>query len=152
MKYAFRTMSMGAPEWFVDAPNGGNGSDPWDEAEKNAVKSCVETYKTRLRPLVRAADVYHIFPRPDGINWDGVEYYDPDSGKGVAYLFKPSPTQSAETVRFKGLEAGRKYRVSFEDGTQPPSVRSGDELMNQGLPVTLAGDEASELVFLEVTQ
>ena len=26
MRYAFRSTSMGAPEWFLDAPNGGNGS------------------------------------------------------------------------------------------------------------------------------
>ncbi len=152
LKFAFRSTSMGAPEWFLDAPNGGNGSDAWDESEKNAVKSCVETYKTRLRPLVRTADVYHVFPRPDGKNWDGVEYYDPDSGKGAAYVFKPSPTQSTETIRFKGLDASRKYRLSFEDGTQPASVRSGAELMNQGLSLTLAGDEASELVFIEFAQ
>ena len=34
MKYAFRSMSMGAPEWFLDAPNGGNGSPPWTQLEK----------------------------------------------------------------------------------------------------------------------
>ena len=37
------------------------------------------------------ADLYHILPRPDGRKWDGIEYYDPAAGKGVVYLFKPSP-------------------------------------------------------------
>ena len=40
--------------------------------------------------------------------------------------------------------------VRFEDGSQPSSVRSGAELMDQGLRVTLNGPEASELVFFEV--
>lgn len=152
MKFAFRSMSMGAPEWFIDAPNGGNGSEPWTQAEKEAVKACVETYKTRLRPLVRAADLYHVFPRPDGRRWDGVEYYDPSVGKGVVYVFKPAATPAAETVRFKGLDTKQKYRLRFEDGSQPSSVRSGAELMDQGLRMTLEGPEASELVFFEVAQ
>jgi alpha-galactosidase len=127
MKFAFRFMSMGAPEWFIDAPNGGNGSEPWTPPEKDAVKACVDTYKARLRPLLRAADLYHIFPRPDGRRWDGVEYYDPAAGKGVVYLFKPAPTPAAGTIRFKGLDAKQKYRVHFEDGTQPSSLRSSLE-------------------------
>jgi hypothetical protein len=150
MRYAFRSMSMGAPEWFIDAPNGGNGSQPWTGLEKDAVKACVQTYKARLRPLVRAADLYHIFPRPDGRKWDGTEYYDPAAGKGVVYLFKPSADPAAEAIRFKGLDAKRRYRVTFEDGTQPPSVRSGAELMDPGLRVKLEGAEGSELVFFEV--
>ena len=34
MKYAFRCMSMGAPEWFIDAPNGGNGTRPWTAGKR----------------------------------------------------------------------------------------------------------------------
>ncbi len=52
MKYAFRSASLGAPEWFLDAPNGGNGSEPWSQQEKDTVKDCVETYTTKLRPLI----------------------------------------------------------------------------------------------------
>jgi alpha-galactosidase len=152
LRFAFRAMSMGAPEWFLDAPNGGNGNAPWTQAEKDAVKACVNTYKTRIRPLVRSADLYHILPRPDGRKWDGTEYYDPASGKGVVYVFKPSAEQPAETIRLKGLDAKQSYRITFEDSTQPPSVRSGAELMRQGLRLALDGAEASELIFFEVTR
>ena len=152
IRYAFRSMSMGAPEWFLDAPNGGNGSEPWTEGEKEALKSCVATYKAKLRPLVREADLYHILPRPDGRNWDGIEYYDPAAGKGVVYLFKPSSETATESVRFKGLDVERMYRVSFEDGTHPPSVKSAAELMNRGLQVTLKGAEVSEMVFFELAR
>ncbi len=150
MKFAFRSMSMGAPEWFIDAPNGGNGCEPWTQAERDAVKTCVDTYKAKLRPLLRAADLYHVFPRPDGRKWDGVEYYDPAAGKGAIYVFKPAETPATEMIRFKGLDGRQKYRIHFEDGGQPSSIRSGAELMDQGLRVTLDGLEASELVFFEV--
>ncbi|MFH1922805.1 MAG: LamG-like jellyroll fold domain-containing protein [Planctomycetota bacterium] len=152
IQYAFRSTSMGAPEWFLDAPNGGNGSDPWTEAEKEAVKAAVATYKTKIRPLVREADLYHIFPRPDGRNRDGIEYYDPAVGKGVVYLFQSSSETATEAIRFKGLDADRMYRVSFENGTHPPSVKSAAELMDKGLQVTLEGEEVSELVFFEVAR
>jgi hypothetical protein len=151
MKYAFRSMSMGAPEWFIDAPNGGNGSEPWTRPEKDAVKACVATYKAKLRPLVRAADLYHIFPRPDGRRWDGLEYYDPAAGKGAVYLFKPSPGLATQTVRLKGLDARERYRLSFEDGTQPPFVQSAAAL-TRGLRVTLDGEQVSELIFFEVVR
>ena len=152
MKFAFRSMSMGAPEWFLDAPNGGNGSEPWTQEEKDTVKACVATYKAKLRPLVREADLYHILPRPDGRGWDGIQYYDPAAGKGVVYLFKPAAEPARESIRFKGLDAQAMYRVSFEDGTQPPSVKSAAELMDPGLTVTLQGEEASELIFFEAVR
>ena len=149
VRYAFRSMSMGAPEWFLDAPNGGNGSQPWTDQEKQALKSCVDTYKTKIRPLVREADLYHIFSRPDGRNWDGIEYHDPAVGKGVVYLFKPSSQTTTESVRFKGLNVDRMYKVSFSDATHPPSVKSAAELMDPGLQVTLDGAQVSEMVFFE---
>jgi alpha-galactosidase len=152
IRYAFRSMSMGAPEWFLDAPNGGNGSEPWTQQEKEALKACVDTYKAKIRPLVREADLYHIFPRPDGRKRDGIEYYDPAAGKGVVYLFQPSNETATEVIRFKGLDAERMYRISFEDGSHPPSVKSAAELMDKGLRVTLEGAEVSELVFFEVAR
>jgi hypothetical protein len=152
MRFAFRSMSQGAPEWFLDAPNGGNGSQPWTQEEQDAVTACVATYKTKIRPLVRDADLYHILPRPDGRNWDGLEYYDRATGKGVIYMFKPAGGAATQAIRFKGLEATERYRVTFEDGTQPPVIRAGAELIDQGLPVTLAGEEVSELVFFEVAR
>ncbi len=152
MKFAFRSTSMGAPEWFLDAPNGGNGSEPWTDEEKDALKDCVEIYKTRIRPLVREADLYHILPRPDGRNRDGMEYFDPAAGKGVVFLFQPSGETVAEAIRLKGLDAQQMYRVMFEDGSHAACEKSGAELMGKGLRVTLEGAEVSELVFFEAAR
>ena len=124
----------------------------WTQQEKDALKACVDTYKARIRPLVREADLYHILPRPDGRNWDGIEYYNPANGKGVAYLFKPSDEATTARIRLKGLDRERTYRLSFEDGTHPSSVRSAAELMDTGLSVTLEGKEVSELVFFEIAR
>lgn len=152
MKFAFRAMSMGAPEWFLDAPNGGNGNDPWTEEEKAAAKRAVQTYKTKIRPLVRRADLYHVFQRPDGQRRDGIEYYDPESGKGVVYVFQPSDDAEKGPIRLKGLERDRTYRVNLEDAAQGPSLMLGAELMDKGLSVELEGDGLSELVFFELVR
>ena len=42
--------------------------------------------------------------------------------------------------------------MSFEDGTQPSSIRTGAELMDRGLRMTLSGAGVSELVFFEIVR
>jgi len=146
--YWFRSCSMGAPEWGFDAPNGGNGDKPWNDKQKQDVKKAVETYKTRIRPLVRNGDLYHILPRPDGKNWDGVQYYDPSTKKGVVYLFKPSLGSDTIIIKVRGVEPGIRYRLTFEDASNPNVEKTGEEL-SKGLEVTLKGAPASELIFIE---
>lgn len=144
--YEFRSGALGAAYWHPDAPNGGNGGPIWSAGQKAAIKRAVTTYKERLRPLVRNADLYHIFPRPDGKHWDGIEYFDPATKKGVAYLFKPENGQDTTTVKLRGLRADAVYRVTFEDGTNPPTDKTGRELA-AGIAVTLKVAPTSELMF-----
>ena len=49
------------------------------------IKRAVNTYKTKIRPLARTGNLYHVFPRPDDKVWDGVEYFDPAAKKGAVY-------------------------------------------------------------------
>ena len=53
-------------------------------------------------------------------NWDGIEYYDPVTGKGVVFLFKPSREimTQVDPVQRTGSR-GRRTDLRFEDGTQP---------------------------------
>ena len=147
--YEFRSASMGAAYWHPDAPNGGNGGPVWSARQKAAIKKAVTTYKTKIRPLVRSADLYHIFPRPDDVTWDGIEYYDPAVQKGVVYIFKPKSPLDTWTIKPRGLDAGLRYKLSFEDGTNPTVRLSGRALTETGLPVTLKGTNVSELMFVE---
>jgi hypothetical protein len=48
-----------------------------------------------------------------------------------------------------GLEAGKRYRLHFEDGSQPDREANGSELMGAGLAVHLQEPLSSELVFLD---
>jgi len=147
--YEFRSSAMGAAYWHPDAPHSGNGGPVWSEQQKAAIKRAVTTYKTKLRPLIRDADLYHIFPRPDGKHWDGIEYYDPEAKKGVVYIFKPAAQPDTMTVRLRGIEPDMRYRVTFEDGSNPTVDKRGHELIG-GMEVTLQGERRSELMFFEV--
>jgi hypothetical protein len=146
--YEFRSSAMGAAYWHPDAPLGGNGGPVWSAEQQAAIKQAVATYKTKLRPLIRHADLYHIFPRPDGKHWDGIEYYDPETKKGVVYIFKPAAQPDTATIRLRGVPADARYRVTFEDGSNPPVDKRGDEL-TAGIDVTLRGERVSELMFFE---
>lgn len=148
--YEFRSASLGAAVWHPDAPNGGNGGPVWSSQQKEQIRRAVATYKERIRPLIRNGDVYHIFPRPDGFHWDGIEYFDPAAKRGVVYIFKPAEQNGNDTMKIKlrGVQSDARYRVTFEDGTNPGCEKSGAELQ-AGIDVQLRGIVASELMFLE---
>ena len=115
--YEFRSASLGAPYWHPDAPNGGNGGPKWSDSQKLQIKQAVDTYKTKIRPLVRTANLYHILPRPDDKVWDGIEYFDPVSKKGAISIFRPGNPESRQVVRLKGLDAKANYWLWCEDGS-----------------------------------
>lgn len=122
----------------------------WSAQQKALIRRAVATYKTRLRPMIRSADLYHIFPRPDGLHPDGVEYFDPAAKRGVVYIFKPAEGNGNDVtkVKLRGVRAGARYRVTFEDGTNPAAQRSGAELA-AGIDVGLRGGLVSKLMFFE---
>ena len=135
----------GAPEWFIDAPNGGNGSGPG--RAKRRPRSRPRSPPTRPRSARwSAAPTCTTSSPPDGKNWDGIQYYDPAAGKGVVYLFKPAPAADTMVVKLRGVEPGKTYRVTFEDGASP-AVKGVRESI-KGLKITLRLP-VSELVFLD---
>lgn len=108
-------------------------------------------YTEKVRPLVREGELYHILPRPDGINWDGVMYADPDSRretKGIVFLFKPSEkAESSVRVRLRGLYPGTVYRLSFVDGTSEDITAAGGDLTEAGIEVKIGGI-GSEIILI----
>ena len=149
--YEFRSASMGAAYWHPDAPNGGNGGPVWTEEHKAEIKKAVTTYKEKLRPLIRNANLYHIFPRPDSVRWDGIEYFDPVTKKGVVYFFKPSDNGDTQAIKLKGLDPALSYTLTFEDHSNKTMELKGNVLMKEGVMVSLKGILASELMFITET-
>jgi len=147
--YEFRCSSLGSSYWHPDAPNGGNGGPVWSAKQRDDIKKAVATYKTKIRPLIRNGNLYHIFPRPDNVVWDGIEYFNPSEQKGVVYIFKPKNIINNQLIKLKGLNSEMDYKLTFEDGSNDIKILKGSELMNAGVPVTLNGELVSEWMFIE---
>jgi alpha-galactosidase len=121
----------------------------WTPEQHEAARQAIDVYKKDLRPLIRDARLYHVSPRPDGVQWDGVEYWDPRRAKGVVFAFRGSISgEPNHRFALSGLDAAKRYRLHFEDGSAPDRTVNGSELVNQGLPVQLENPLSSELVFL----
>jgi Melibiase/Glycosyl hydrolase family 36 C-terminal domain len=142
-RYALRSGMLG---WFSLMQDTGQ----WTAEQRRDAQRQFALYKSALRPLIRAADVYHVAPRPDGVNWDGIEYYSAALRRGVLYAFRGTADQPTHRFRLAGLKAAGHYRLRFEDGGAAANrVLSGEALMHGGLEITLPLPLSSELVFLE---
>ncbi|HOV69943.1 MAG TPA: alpha-galactosidase, partial [Clostridia bacterium] len=140
--YRFRTYLMCAPCAHIELP------DEMEPHEMQAMARMIETYKRRIRPLVRRGDVYHVLPRPDGVNWDGLQLYNPESGKGMLSVFRPDSDVEEMKVRLKGLDENAQYIVEYDDGTLANTTVSGRSLMAEGVPVKLRDRYSAEWVFI----
>jgi hypothetical protein len=143
--YMLRSGMMGWLTLMMD-------TSAWTPEQHEAAKQSIALYKEKLRPLIRDAELFHISARPDGVHWDGVEYWDPGRGEGVMYAFRGSaPDEVQHTFALAGLDPAQKYKLHFQDGSAPDRVATGRELI-QGMRVELAHPLSSELIFLSAAQ
>ena len=122
----------------------------WTAEQHAAARQAFALYKEKLRPLIRDAQLFHVSARPDGVHWDGLEYWDPKRSEGVVYAFRgTTPDENEHHFVLAGLNAAMQYHLHFEDGSAPDREATGGELMGPGLDVRLRNPLSSELVFLE---
>ena len=142
-RYMLRSGMLG---WFTAMID----TNTWTHEQHAAGAREISFYKSTLRPLIRAADLYHVGSRPDGHGWDGMEYFDGQRGIGVLYAFHGDDAEpGSHTFRLKGLRAADRYALHFRDGTSPDRTASGDALMRTGVTVSLPLANSSELVVVE---
>jgi hypothetical protein len=120
----------------------------WTAEQRSTAHQEFALYKSALRPLIREADLYHVAPRPDGVHWDGIEYYSATLRRGVLYAFRGGAGQATHRFRLLGLDPGRSYRVRFQDHASTQEL-TGQALMQRGVDVALPLPLSSELIFLE---
>jgi len=139
--YRYRTYLMGAPSAHFELPS----EMPAEEAEELA--RLIAVYKQRVRPLIRVADIYHVLPRPDGKHWDGLQLYDPQSGRGMLKIFRPDDECSEIRVCLRGLDPDARYAIDYDGLSSAPFTASGGQLTESGLPVALTDKFSAEWVF-----
>ena len=141
-RYMLRSGMMGWMTIMLDTTQ-------WTPEQHAAARAAIRLYKEQLRPLIRDAQLYHVSERPDGLRWDGVEYWDPAGARGVVFAFRGSVAGETEhRFALAGLDRWKRYKLHFEDGTSPDIVVAGADLMGAGLAVRLPEPNSSELVFL----
>jgi hypothetical protein len=128
-------------------------TNSWTAEQHAAAREEIALYKRELRPLIRDADLYHVSPRADGVHWDGMEYFMPQSGRGVVYAFRGSAADEAQhSFVLHGVLPNRRYRLRFHDHSSPNRIVSGAALLRSGLLIRLPVPDSSELVFFEEDQ
>jgi hypothetical protein len=100
---------------------------------------------------MREADVYHVADRPDGVHWDGIEYYSTAAAARRAVRVPRFVARSTHApIPPARPEAWQPLPVSFQDqGTPANRVLAGRLLMQEGVEVDLSLPLSSELIFLE---
>ncbi len=142
-RYVLRSGMLGWFSLMLDASQ-------WTEPQRAAARREFALYKSRLRPLIREADLFHVADRPDGVHWDGMEYYSARLRRGVLYAFRGSASdQPAHRFRLQGLKPGSRYRLEFHDNPAANRQLTGESLMQMGVDVGLALPLSSDLIFFE---
>ena len=142
-RYMLRSGMMG---WFTVMID----TSRWNSEQRRSAGDEIAFYRSTLRPLIRSADLYHVGPRADGKGWDGLEYFDARTGRGVLYAFHGSAAlPAAFTFLLKGLNAATRYRLHFRDGSSPDRRVGGSDLMHNGVTVALPLPDSSELIVIE---
>ena len=77
----------------------------------------------------------------------------PISRRVPCFLFKPSADVPAnKVIRLKGLNPKGVYTLTFQDRKDLNCVRTGAQLMTNGVYVTgMTGANASEIIWIEET-
>lgn len=120
----------------------------WTPEQHEVATRQFALYKEQLRPLIRGADVYHVSERPDGVRWDGIEYFDAHAGRGALFAFRGNNAESRHAFELKGLAPDADYALSFADGSSPASLAHGADLMRTGVELNLPERDSSEIVFI----
>jgi hypothetical protein len=141
--YLWRSGMMGA--WDLALTESKNLT----REQKLGIRRSTDIYKSWIRPVLQDAHVHHILPRPDGIHWDGMFYWNAAIKKGTAYIFRPNSEQPHQLIFLAGLDPKKTYKLHGEDGSIQAGNFSGEALMRQGIDVRLPGKFTSDLVYIE---
>jgi alpha-galactosidase len=140
--YMLRSGMMGWLSVMID-------TSLWTPQQHEAAKEEIALYQSQLRPLIRDADLYHISERPDGVGWDGMEYFDANTNRGAVYAFRGSTeTESEHCFVLRGLDPSSRYELTFHDHSSPDQIVSGRDLIETGINVRLPLANSSEIILI----
>jgi len=124
----------------------------WNPIVLQRSRHFVQLYRDFVRPFMSSGRIYHHTPvvqNPEPKGWGVLELASQDRTRGICALFQLSaPTQPEYVLRLRGLDAGRRYRVTFDNDGQQCEI-DGFTLMKHGITVRLESALTSELLLFE---
>jgi alpha-galactosidase len=146
--YQLRQVEMSLPIFRGIAPS----LSELNPTLRDKIRSGVELYKRKVRPILRDSVVYHHTPLTPYFNqspWLVLEYASPDKRRDVVTLFRTSNDEDP-IYHFvpRGLDASVTYKVTFENRSETVEL-SGIRLMTDGIPVRLETTGTSEMLLFE---
>ncbi|MHC4753706.1 MAG: glycoside hydrolase family 36 protein [Planctomycetota bacterium] len=145
-KYRLRSAMLGCCSIQMD-------TTAWSDEHRKAAKQQFAMYKKHLRGLIASADIYHVLPRPAEKSWDGIEYFDSDSGRGALIVFRAESEILSRRVLLRGLNAQKLYLLNSVDGMFEDMKVSGRQLGDRGLVLRLPEKNSSDIIlFRELTE
>ncbi|MDE0631372.1 MAG: alpha-galactosidase [Caldilineaceae bacterium] len=116
------------------------------------IRNAVRIYKEFVRPIHPTSRIYHHTPVVKGFEprgWGVLELASRDRTRAVAGLFRLSdPAEPEYLLRFRGIDPGRRYRVTFDNSSESCEV-DGWVLSRTGIVSRLETALTSELLIVE---
>jgi hypothetical protein len=116
------------------------------------IRHHVDVYKQHIRPILGTCRMYHHTPvlkgkEPQG--WAVWECVSEDDTRAAVAIFRlAGPGEDEYRLRLRGVDAGRRYRVTFDNTGQTAEIE-GTLLKSDGLVLLLGRPMTSELLILE---
>jgi alpha-galactosidase len=128
----------------------------WSPQDVVVAKEMISAYK-QVRETVQHGELYRLISPQEGSEFSATESVSEDKRQAVVFAFLHSSQKGYPfpTVKLRGLDAGRQYRLrpirdAKADGA--PQIASGAYWMSHGLDVVLRGDfQAAGFVFEEAS-
>jgi len=137
-EYAWRsTLSSSVVFGLFNNDEASQTTPAWGGFPLEKARAALEQYR-RLQPCF-LGDYYPLSPHSKALDvWMAWQFHRPDFGEGLVQAFRRDRS-FYESARFKlrGLDAKARYRVTDLDAPDPKEM-SGAELMEKGLPVSIA--------------
>ena len=140
-RYTTRSFVFGGPWVFM------NRLVDLSEEDRLLAEAEIRAFK-RMREDVRDGKVYHLSSAPAENRTDAIQSYNAESDRAVAVVTRDQAQSSSYTLRFKGLNAGGTYQVTFQD-SRNTLLMTGQQLMNSGVRLVFDELQDAEIVWAQ---
>ncbi|MBQ8165377.1 MAG: hypothetical protein IJZ94_06140 [Clostridia bacterium] len=112
-----------------------------------------DLYRNKLASIMLNGRQFPVFHEYNDEGWDGIGFYDSLNKKGAVFVFRNTTESAAEKlVSIQDVEPSLEYKITSYDGSVLIERITGDDLLNNGLTVSMENGAMSDILFIEVAE